>query len=328
MDLYSNSFTPLELEFMAENSIVTISPTVSLSEGGGEGFQFLCGRFGPLSAGVHAQVPLWLALTLKESKKARLVMPEWLREVSLKAAIAYEETEKASFCPAIPFHYIEVAEMLLRVAEDDCAAECAAEGGSLETLYDTLRNLIEVREAKIHEGIAASLQLTKDPEQKDRTLVIRLNNVSAMEVADMRDGFLKVRRRARAGGRGRHARVSISYLTPSPSILPTPAPPGAGRDCGAECRRGHCCHAARDCPHGRWVQAPVPGLWRRGGGRRGRWRRRGSGGRGRGRRRRRRRRRGRRRGAAAQEARPAQALGPQAQAGWGGRRRRWRGGRR
>ena len=238
MDLYEQArFTPLELEFMAENSIVTISPTVSLSEGGGEGFQFLCGRFGPLAAGVHAQVPLWLALTLKESKKARLVMPEWMREVNLRAAIAYEETEKASFCPAIPFHYIEVAEMLLRAAEDDCAAECSAEGGSLETLSDTLRTLIEVREAKIHEGISASLQLTKDPEQKDRTLVIRLNNVSAMEVADMRDGFLRVR---------------CSALPRYSSAPPFPLPlssshashthtrtrhlrlAGAGRDCGAE----------------------------------------------------------------------------------------------
>ena len=195
MDLYSNSFTPLELEFMAENSIVTISPTVSLAEGGGEGFQFLCGRFGPLSAGVHAQVPLWLALTLKESKKARLVMPEWLREVSLKAAIAYEETEKASFCPAIPFHYIEVAEVLLRAAEDDCAAECAASGGSLESLSDALLTLIEVREAKIHKGIQEALQRTKEPGERLKTLVIRLNGVSAMEVADMRDGFLKVSRR-------------------------------------------------------------------------------------------------------------------------------------
>ena len=194
MDLYEQArFTPLELEFIAENSILTICPTVSLADGGGEGFSFLCGRFGPLVAGVNAQVPLWLALTLKESKKARIIMPEWMREANLRAAIEYEETTLDAFSPAIPFHYIEVAEMLLRAAEDDCAAECSAEGGSLETLSDTLRTLIEVREAKIHAGIAASLKRTKDPAEKSKTLMIRLNNVSAMEVADMRDGFLKVR---------------------------------------------------------------------------------------------------------------------------------------
>jgi hypothetical protein len=200
MDLYEQSrFSPLELEFMAENSLITISPTVSLagSEGRGD-FAFLCGRFGPLVAGVELQVPLWLAMTLKGSKKARVVMPEWMREGELRAAAVYEQATGDSFSPAIPFHYIEVAEVLLRAAEDDCAAECAASGGSLESLSDALLTLIEVREAKIHKGIQEALQRTKEPGERLKTLVIRLNGVAAMEVADMRDGFLKVSRGARA----------------------------------------------------------------------------------------------------------------------------------
>lgn len=38
------------------------------------------GTFGPFFPNQRAQVPLWLALTLKRQKKCRIVLPDWLED--------------------------------------------------------------------------------------------------------------------------------------------------------------------------------------------------------------------------------------------------------
>jgi hypothetical protein len=193
--LQESSFSPLELEFMAENELITICPLKSLSDSvpGGSAddgqFRFVCGNFGPFVAGVNAQVPLWLALTLKESKKARIILPEWMHLGALQEQLAKEKDISGAFSE-MPFYYIEYAEMVLRMAEDDCAAACQADGCTLSDLLDVLRNLIEERETKILNGVFEALR-----EEENSALggVIMVTNISSMEVADLRDGFFKVR---------------------------------------------------------------------------------------------------------------------------------------
>ena len=184
-------FSPAELEFCAENELIYVCPTVSTPRV----FSFLSGNFGPLVAGVNVQVPLWLAVTLKECNKARIVLPDWMRLDALKAAMAEEEfnfsedeAHVEELASVLPFHFVEVAEVILRVAEDDCAAE----GESAEALSDQLQQLITLRERKLHKGIKGVLQQTKDPDTMENLLVL-MDGVSAMEVAGMRDGFMRVR---------------------------------------------------------------------------------------------------------------------------------------
>ena len=182
-DLYTQKLTPSELEYCAENELIYICPSTSTPEP----FRFLCGNFGPLVAGVNVQVPLWLALTLKESNKARLILPDWMRLARLQAAAAEEEDVDGLFA-ALPFHFVEVAEVILRAAEDDCAAD----GESAEALSDQLQHIITLRERKLQKGMAQALASTKDPNIMD-DLLIPISNVGAMEVAGLREGFMRVR---------------------------------------------------------------------------------------------------------------------------------------
>jgi len=182
MDLYEqHHFSPLELEFMAENEMIDICPSVSLPY-----LQFLSGTYGPLQAGVNISVPLWLAITLKENNKARIVIPDWLHCHNLKAALKSED-ESPQDLTDVPFHFVEIAEMILRAAEDDCAVD----GNSAEEMSNLLCTLIVTREKKIQKRVEEWLKNTKSAEW-DSSKGMLLLNASAMELAELREGFLKV----------------------------------------------------------------------------------------------------------------------------------------
>lgn len=65
--------TPDELTFLAEEDVVEIVPLFSMSR-----VRLLSGTYGPFEPPRRAQVPLWLALSLKKKRKCRIVPPEWL----------------------------------------------------------------------------------------------------------------------------------------------------------------------------------------------------------------------------------------------------------
>ena len=89
---------PAEVEFLAENQSIQIVPNFShdrLYLICGEVWKirflsylqfiatvsqnvvFLISKVGPFRPGIPVQVPLWLALNLKQRQKCRLTAPEW-----------------------------------------------------------------------------------------------------------------------------------------------------------------------------------------------------------------------------------------------------------
>ena len=81
-----------EVEFLAEKELVTITPNfsenkitlISVRSGWGRyrmivnGILVVQGQFGPFNPSMHCQVPLWLAINLKQRHKCRIEPPEWL----------------------------------------------------------------------------------------------------------------------------------------------------------------------------------------------------------------------------------------------------------
>ena len=59
---------------------------------------------------VEVQVPLWLAVSLKQKQKCKIIMPNWLNVESLSQLVQLERTE-AQFQP-IEFYYIEISLIL------------------------------------------------------------------------------------------------------------------------------------------------------------------------------------------------------------------------
>ncbi|ROJ25223.1 DNA replication complex GINS protein PSF2 [Anabarilius grahami] len=64
---------PAEVEFLAEKEMVKIIPNFSLDK-----IYLIGGDLGPFNPGLPVEVPLWLALNLKQRQKCRIVPPEWM----------------------------------------------------------------------------------------------------------------------------------------------------------------------------------------------------------------------------------------------------------
>ncbi|KAG7128209.1 DNA replication complex GINS protein PSF2 like [Verticillium longisporum] len=195
---------PSEVAFLCEMELVTIVPRQRL-----ESMPLLSGATPALRPPYRAKIPLWLALLLKKQRRANIVPPPWLHPDSLQAILTHEKhkdpiafspppppptkadargnahrlTDTTTLSPpflssctadapsgALPYHWLEMAELLLARASDDIPASAQVRA--------LLRDLQEVRAAKMRNSTADL--------EKDVGGVMGLRGVGAMELAESR----------------------------------------------------------------------------------------------------------------------------------------------
>ena len=61
------------MEFLAEKQLVTVVPNFSHDE-----VFLIGGSVGPFNAGLPVEVPLWMAVNLKQRQKCRIQPPDWM----------------------------------------------------------------------------------------------------------------------------------------------------------------------------------------------------------------------------------------------------------
>ena len=133
------------------------------------------GTFGPFFPNQRAQVPLWLALTLKKQMKCRVVLPEWLDGESLAEVLKEERAQEGTF-QDLPFHYVEIATLLLKTAGDEFV------------MPDRIRSLVEDIENVRMEKIRRGLQGMSDTVLRGRSVMsTKMNHVGAMEITTVRN---------------------------------------------------------------------------------------------------------------------------------------------
>ena len=146
--------------------------------------RFVTGNFGPFVPQTAVEVPLWLAVLLRKRRMCSVVPPDWLQGDALEAARAGEAGDAEAFGD-VPFHYQEVAALLLGAAAEDLEAKCGVP--SALSLREAVEDIAEQRAAKIREGLlAVAQQATHD----ETTYSVKMNRVSAMEIASMRPQLL------------------------------------------------------------------------------------------------------------------------------------------
>ncbi|KAI9841951.1 MAG: DNA replication protein psf2 [Sclerophora amabilis] len=185
--------TPPEIAFLCEMEMVTIVPRQRL-----EALDLLGGRTQPLQPPRRSTLPLWLALLLKRQRRANILPPPWLHPTSLEGILKFEteiasetfspppplpapargsHTTSAPFLPsstadapadALPYHWLELGEILLDAAPDDLV-----EPNAVRRL---MRDLREVRMAKMRAGVSIL----------DGGGVVSLKGVGGMEVGEGR----------------------------------------------------------------------------------------------------------------------------------------------
>ncbi|ORY08934.1 hypothetical protein BCR34DRAFT_626017 [Clohesyomyces aquaticus] len=197
--------TPPEVAFLCEMELVTVVPRQRL-----EGLALLGGQLPPLNPPHRTPLPLWLALLLKRQRRANIVPPPWLSPYSLEAILDHEIKHEDGFSPpprlphlpsnslpfsppflpsstadaaadALPYHWLELGEMLLEAAADDFEDP--------DNVRKLLRDLREVRMAKLRKGV----------EVLHAGGAIKMNGVGGMEVGEGRafvggviDGLRKI----------------------------------------------------------------------------------------------------------------------------------------
>ncbi|KAG0000552.1 DNA replication protein psf2 [Modicella reniformis] len=161
-----SGLTPLEIEFLAENEPIEISAAIDTQQD----LEFLGGTVSSLRPLQVNQVPLWMAISLKKKHKCNIVVPKWMTLESLQRALK-DEQEQERFS-ALPYHYMETAQILLENACDDIP--------SADSVRTLLKDLREARQSKARKGVGA-LGLT----------YIQMDNIGLMEINEIRPFFTK-----------------------------------------------------------------------------------------------------------------------------------------
>ena len=69
---YNHSFTPKQMEFFAEEEIVSVIPNTKIND-----LKLISSEIKFLP-GAQVNVPLWLAISLKQRKKCTIILPVWM----------------------------------------------------------------------------------------------------------------------------------------------------------------------------------------------------------------------------------------------------------
>mmetsp|Transcript_59268 Transcript_59268/g.97922 ORF Transcript_59268/g.97922 Transcript_59268/m.97922 type:complete len:258 (-) Transcript_59268:163-936(-) len=153
----SRTWTPLENEFLAENETIEIVPNFSCKR-----LQFIQGSYGPFHANRLIRVPLWLAITLKKSKKCGIKLPEWMSENELKMTLQ-QEKENETFCHGVPFYYREMSKLIFDIDK----------GSHHRSIRVLIQDIEDVRESKTKKGLK-TIQPT--------TYIVHLNNIASNQI--------------------------------------------------------------------------------------------------------------------------------------------------
>jgi GINS complex subunit 2 len=162
-----------ENEFLAEDELITIVSNFDHAE-----FQFLSGNFGPLESGLPCTVPLWLAVLLRKRGKCTIQAPGWMTVEFLERAVA-EEPRNNGALGEIPFHYMEISQLILSNAKGD------VKGGEQVALL--LQDLENIRMDRIRLGIQDVAKSTHDLSPIGKA---QLNNVGSLEIFTIKRVFL------------------------------------------------------------------------------------------------------------------------------------------
>lgn len=155
---------PEELEFFAEEELVTIIPNFSLDDAHvGSRLQCIGGHYGPFTPNRPVDVPLWLAIALHKRKRCRIQPPAWLTVPRLTELLAEEKDVPGTF-QQVPYYYMEVAHLMFKDAVD-------AFGDDVNEVRQLIESLKKVRKYKIETGL----------QKIESAVTVKLNNLGASE---------------------------------------------------------------------------------------------------------------------------------------------------
>ncbi|OWB81794.1 hypothetical protein B5S33_g413 [[Candida] boidinii] len=162
------TFSPSEINYLAENEPITILSRYSMS-----GTQLIGTKLPNLKPLQKYEVPLWLAMILKLQDKCNIITPEWLSIEFLKSK--YEEEIKfPNKFSELPWHWIETSKKLLDKSSDDII-------DPPYQIRSIVQDLREIRQIKARKGLK---ELNES--------FIQLDGLSLLEINELRPFIIQV----------------------------------------------------------------------------------------------------------------------------------------
>lgn len=160
---------PSEIEFLAENELITVIPNFSQAK-----LHLICGDCGPFTPSIPLQVPLWLAVNLRQRQRCRIIPPEWMSVAKLNE-IKEEEIDSAIFTPMPTPHYKEVAHLLFSTAVPEIP--------DAEEIRALIKDIWDTRMSKLRSSVDAFIKSGESHAQVDNLTVFEINFVRPLLTA-------------------------------------------------------------------------------------------------------------------------------------------------
>ncbi|KAJ1530438.1 hypothetical protein ONE63_005344 [Megalurothrips usitatus] len=154
---------PSEVEFIAEKELVSIVPNFNNNV-----IHLICGDVGPFRAGLPVNVPIWMALNLRQRQKCRILAPDWL-DVEKLEALKEEEKAHPFFTKMPSEHYMVVAQLLLSAVHDDIPR--------VEEIRMAVKDLWDLRISKLRSSVDTFIKSGGTHARLDYLTTMEINSV-------------------------------------------------------------------------------------------------------------------------------------------------------
>jgi len=154
---------PAEVEFLAENQTIQVIPNFSHDR-----LYLICGEVGPFRPGIPVQVPLWLALNLKQRQKCRLSAPDWMTVETL-TKVKEDESVSRTFTQMPDEHYMVTTQLILSAAPHDIQ--------NTDEVRTLVKDIWDMRIAKLRSSVDAFLKSGGSHAKLDHLTLMEINTV-------------------------------------------------------------------------------------------------------------------------------------------------------
>ncbi|KAF0313543.1 DNA replication complex GINS protein PSF2 [Amphibalanus amphitrite] len=155
--------SPEEMEFLAEFGVLTIIPNFQQEQ-----LYLIGGDVGPFRPALPVEVPVWLAVNLRQRSKCRIVPPDWM-EVDRLQEKKEEEKNSAHFTPMPCEHYMELTQLIMDVAAGDVPRA--------DQIRTIIKDIWDIRVAKLRSSVDAFLKSNSSYAKLDHLTLLELNTV-------------------------------------------------------------------------------------------------------------------------------------------------------
>ncbi len=161
--------------FIAQEAVIEIRARFTMPA-----VQCIAGSFGPFTPGVDVDVPLWLALYLRQTDMCTIKVPHFLKVEYLREVLEKESNPDERTFQPLHFHFFEISALLVSHASADIV-DCVEVIRLLPQLEASRRKKID-RSIAMFEAEGVSMQMPG----------MRLSNLVSAELRYLRSSLCKI----------------------------------------------------------------------------------------------------------------------------------------